>query len=178
MTAAAAAAPIGAALAVSSGLGQSAPEPVPVSRTLQEQFPAGADLKEMDRRIREEEQQAFMDEDSQAGDETAAISEGLTSEVVRLERSEDEFGGVMIEGIARAAFAAGQKRVNLQIPISPPLAGVPEVECEPTGHEPLRVRAALRQPYGLRIEVRRSEASQPLEAEISFSAVYTPPRPG
>lgn len=178
MTAAAAAAPIGAALAVSSGLGQSAPEPVPVSRTLQEQFPAGADLKEMDRRIREEEQQAFMDEDSQAGDESAAISEGLTSEVVRLERSEDEFGGVMIEGIARAAFAAGQKRVNLQIPISPPLAGVPEVECEPTGHEPLRVRAALRQPYGLRIEVRRSEASQPLEAEISFSAVYTPPRPG
>lgn len=168
--------------AVSSGLVQSAPQPipnpVPIPRTLQEQVPAGTRLMEMDRRIREEEQQSFMEEASQAENESADIPEGPASEVVRLERSEDAFGGVMIEGIARAVFAAGQKRVNLQIPLSPPLAGVPDVECEPAGHEPLRARVALRQPYGLRIEVRRSEASQPLEAEISFSAVYTPPRPG
>jgi hypothetical protein len=102
---------------------------------------------------------------------------GLESEIVSLERTEDEHGGVMVEGIARAVFAAGQKRLNLQIPLSPPLPGIPEAECEPAGHEPLRVRVALRQPYGLRIEVRRSEASQPLEADVSFSAVYTPSRP-
>jgi hypothetical protein len=103
---------------------------------------------------------------------------GLTSEIVSMERSEDEFGGVMVEGVARAVFRIGQKRLNLQIPLSPPLPGVPDAECEPAGHEPLRVRVALRQPYGLRIEVRRSDASRPLEADISFSAVYTPSRPG
>ncbi|MEY2725559.1 MAG: hypothetical protein RLZZ458_1426 [Planctomycetota bacterium] len=172
----------GAVAAVSASLEQQTreplPAPVPVSRALQEQVPVGTDLIALDRRIREEEQQAFMEDDSQAGNESVAMSEGLASEIVRMERTEDDFGGVMIEGIARAGFAVGQKRVNLQIPLSPPLPGVPEVECEPTGHEPLRVRVALRQPYGLRIEVRRSEASQPLEAEISFSAVYTPARPG
>jgi hypothetical protein len=153
------------------------PPPVPVPRVLQEQFPAGLDLMALDRSLRDEEQRGFMEE---SGDDVSGNEEatgGLESEIVSLERTEDEYGGVMVEGIARAVFAAGQKRTNLQIPLSPPFPGIPEAECEPAGHEPLRVRVALRQPYGLRIEVRRSEASQPLEADVSFSAVYTPSRP-
>jgi len=113
-----------------------------------------------------------------SGAEDDGSEGGLLSEIVSIERSEDEFGGVMVEGVARAVFRPGQKRVNLQIPLSPPLPGIPEAECEPAGHEPLRARVALRQPYGLRIEVRRSEASESLEADIAFSAVYTPSRTG
>lgn len=173
------------------------PPPIPVPRALQQQFPdltvlgsampadvQTADVQALDRRIREEERRESME--TKAGVEAAAGSGaeddgsegGLLSEIVSIERSEDEFGGVMVEGVARAVFRPGQKRVNLQIPLSPPLPGIPEAECEPAGHEPLRARVALRQPYGLRIEVRRSEASESLEADIAFSAVYTPSRTG
>lgn len=162
------------------------PPPVPVPRELQQQFPdttlLGApttpNVQQLDRSIREEERRGLMEHESEPAETDNDSDGGLISEIVSIERSEDEFGGVMVEGIARAIFRPGQKRLNLQIPLSPPLPGVPEAECEPTGHEPLRARVALRQPYGLRIEVRRSESSQPLEAEISFSAVYTPSRPG
>jgi hypothetical protein len=173
-----AAPPISPAVAMAAPLAIPAPEPppVPVSRVLQEQIPAGLDLMAFDRSLREEEQRGFMEESAEEAGSDEGIG-GLESEIVSLERTEDEHGGVMVEGIARAVFAAGQKRLNLQIPLSPPLPGIPEAECEPAGHEPLRVRVALRQPYGLRIEVRRSEASQPLEADVSFSAVYTPSRP-
>ncbi len=168
------------------------PPPVPVPRVLQQQFPdspvlgsaANADVQALDRSIREEERRESMEAKAGTGVAAGPGSEddgsegGLLSEIVSLERSEDEFGGVMVEGVARAVFRPGQKRVNLQIPLSPPLPGVPEAECEPAGHEPLRARVALRQPYGLRIEVRRSEASESLEADIAFSAVYTPSRSG
>lgn len=182
----------GASSAVSSGAAAPAPPPVPVPRVLQQQFPdstvlgsaAIADVQALDRRLREEERRESME--AKAGAEVAAgagieddgSEGGLLSEIVSIERNEDEFGGVMVEGVARAVFRAGQKRVNLQIPLSPPFPGVPEAECEPAGHEPLRARVALRQPYGLRIEVRRSEASESLEADIAFSAVYTPSRTG
>jgi hypothetical protein len=162
------------------------PPPVPVPRALLQQFPdtpipgapTTSDVRQLDRSIREEERRGSMENESAPTEADNDSDGGLISEIVSIERNEDEFGGVMVEGIARASFRTGQKRLNLQIPLSPPLPGVPEAECEPTGHEPLRARVALRQPYGLRIEVRRSESSQPLEAEISFSAVYTPSRPG
>jgi len=171
------------------------PPPVPVPRVLQQQFPdltvlgsapgsaVYPDVQALDRSIREEEQRESLEaagagEAADPGSAVDGSEGGLSSEIVSLERSEDEFGGVMVEGVARAVFRPGQKRVNLQIPLSPPFPGIPEAECEPAGHEPLRARVALRQPYGLRIEVRRSEASEPLEADIAFSAVYTPSRSG
>ncbi|MFM7059399.1 MAG: hypothetical protein ACKO2P_21005 [Planctomycetota bacterium] len=168
------------------------PPPVPVPRLLQQQFPnppvAGSsvvpDVRALDRSIRDEERCESMEAETGMGAASGGLAEedaseaGLTSEILSMERTTDEFGGVMVEGVARAVFKSGQKRVNLQIPLSPPLPGVPEAECEPAGHEPLRARVALRQPYGLRIEVRRSEASSPLEADIAFSAVFTPSRPG
>jgi hypothetical protein len=55
------------------------------------------------------------------------------------------------------------------------LAGVPDVECEAVGDEPLRVRVPVRQTYGIRIEARRSDAAEPAETEVGFSAIYTPP---
>jgi hypothetical protein len=168
------------------------PPPIPVPGTLQHQLPnsvvpgssAIADVRALDRGIRDQEHRESMEAESGSGlasgggVEDDGSDAGLISEIISIERTTDEFGGVMVEGVARAVFRTGQKRVNLQIPLSPPLPGVPEAECEPVGHEPLRARVALRQPYGLRIEVRRSEASEALEADIAFSAVCTPSRPG
>ena len=90
------------------------------------------------------------------------------------ERTRDEFGGQMIEGTSRIVFAEGQKRANLHIPFSPPLPGIPNVECEAVGNESLRLKVPVRQSYGIRIEARRSDASHPLETEIGFAAIYTP----
>ncbi len=94
---------------------------------------------------------------------------------VRMERQKDEHGGEMIEGTIRVFFDVGQKRAHLHIPLSPPLDGLPEVECEAVSDDSVRCKVAVRQPYGIRIEARRSDASQELTTEIGFAAVYTPP---
>ncbi len=91
-----------------------------------------------------------------------------------LERIRDEHGGEMIEGTIPVFFEIGQKRAHLHVPFSPPLPGLPEVECEPMGEDSIRLKVALRQPYGIRIEARRSETAESLKTEISFAAVYTP----
>lgn len=146
---------------------------------------ASAKLRELDRMLRDEFKELDDEvegerDDNLAGAGRASVEGGLAageqSESIRLERTTDEFGGEMIEGTGTAMFAVGQKRVHLHVALSPPMAGVPLVECEPAGEESVRVRVALRQPYGIRIEVRRTEASTALNAEIAFSAVYTPTR--
>ena len=146
---------------------------------------ASAKLRELDRMLRDEfkeldeEVEGERDDNLAVGGHTSAeggLAVGEQSESIRLERTTDEFGGEMIEGTGTAMFAVGQKRVHLHVALSPPMAGVPLVECEPAGEESVRVRVALRQPYGIRIEVRRTEASTVLNAEIAFSAVYTPTR--
>ena len=71
-------------------------------------------------------------------------------------------------------FDKDQKRANLHVPFSPPLAGMPDVECECVDGENVRLKVPVKQSYGIRIEARRSDASQPLEADVSFAAVYTP----
>ena len=91
------------------------------------------------------------------------------------ERMRDEFGGEMIEGTVPVRFEAGQKRANVHVPFAPPLPGIPEVECESVGTDVLRLKVPIRQTYGIRIEARRTEAAAPLETEIGFAAVYTPP---
>lgn len=144
--------------------------------------PAASPLHELDRRLQAESS----DEDSAetdfdvTGAAPGAIA-GLTTSMQSigdfdLERIKDEHGGEMIEGKIVARFEIGQKRAHLHVPFSPPLPGIPEVECEPVGEEPVRLKVAVRQPYGIRIEVRRTEAADPLTAEISFAAVYTPMR--
>jgi hypothetical protein len=140
-------------------------------------------LRELDRMLRDEFHEVSDESElaegsgnqkGEAVDDDDSVSESVASDTIRLERTTDEFGGEMIEGAAIAKFAIGQKRVNLHIPLSPPLAGVPVVECEQAGDESLRLRVPVRQPYGFRIEARRTEASTMLEAEVLFSAVYTP----
>jgi hypothetical protein len=92
-----------------------------------------------------------------------------------LDRMQDELGGELIEGTIKVRFEPGQKRAQLHIPFSPPLPGVPDVECEAIGDHVLRVKVPVRQTYGIRIEARRSDTSASLETEVGFSANYSPP---
>ena len=149
-------------------------------------IPARSSLQELDRQIRELEADDddstgnCVGEDNIAGTGVFAPAPGVTRSVqqssadVRLERIRDEHGGEMIEGTIGVFFEVGQKRAHLHVPFSPPLPGLPEVECEPAGEDSIRVKVAVRQPYGIRIEARRAEASEALKSEVSFAAVYTP----
>jgi hypothetical protein len=145
-------------------------------------------LREIDREIREQELR--VDEDDTVTEDlqesmSAAVSPASSTGVSRtfqqsngdmvLERIRDEHGGEMVEGTIKVFFEVGQKRAHLHVPFSPPLAGLPEVECEPAGDDQVRLKVAVRQPYGVRIEARRAEASESLRTEVSFAAVYTPP---
>ena len=80
----------------------------------------------------------------------------------------------MVEGVAVVQFERGQKKANIHIPFSPPLQGVPEVDVECVGGESLRLKVPTPQPFGMRIEARRSNTSEAMEAEIAFAAIAEP----
>ncbi|MCA9049465.1 MAG: hypothetical protein KDA89_12100 [Planctomycetaceae bacterium] len=94
-----------------------------------------------------------------------------TPQVTRIQESD---GSELVEGVMPVRFDRGQRRANVHIPFSPPLGGIPEVECECVGDAVLRLKVPVRQSYGVRIEARRTDADEPLETEIGFAAVYTP----
>ncbi|GAB5443553.1 MAG: hypothetical protein Fues2KO_39020 [Fuerstiella sp.] len=88
-----------------------------------------------------------------------------------IQRSTDESGLEYVEGVLKVRFDKGQKRANLHVPFSPPLADTPDVECECVGGDDVRLKVPVRQPYGIRIEARRSHADEPIETEVGFAAV-------
>ena len=144
---------------------------------------AETDLRELDRRIREQEAKDEQDEHLEGDSvmQSAMSPTARTSPLndVKMERLKDDLGGEMIDGTIRVFFEVGQKRAHLHVPFSPPLAGLPEVECEAVSDDSVRCKVAVRQPYGIRIEARRSDASRALQTDIGFAAVYTPsPRRG
>lgn len=95
------------------------------------------------------------------------------SEASAFERTKADDGSELVEGVMTIRFDKGQKRANLHIPFSPPLPGMPEVECECVGDADLRLKVPVRQSYGIRIEARRTDADEELEADIGFAAVYS-----
>ncbi|MEZ6052744.1 MAG: hypothetical protein R3C02_15365 [Planctomycetaceae bacterium] len=74
----------------------------------------------------------------------------------RLMRTRDTEGGETIEATLDAVFGIGEKVVALHLPIHPVLTGTLEVECEPLDDSDVTVAITTVQPYGIRIEVRRS----------------------
>ena len=78
--------------------------------------------------------------------------------------------GETIEGGIRLSFGPGQRQEVLHVSFCPPLAGVPEVECEVLDDTPVELRVATAQPYGLRIEARRDARHEALTTEIGFAA--------
>ncbi len=141
--------------------------------------PPVTNIFELDRQIKEEEAQSLLDSDSDIDSPLASAATPTTRTSplsdVKMERIKDEYGGEMVDGTIRVYFEVGQKRAHLHVPFSPPLEGLPEVECEAISDDSVRCKVAVRQPYGIRIEARRSDASQALNTDIGFAAVYTPP---
>ena len=109
---------------------------------------------------------------------SVSVSETQSSTAVRnnnspkIERSKNADGSEIVEGVMTVRFDKGQKRANLHIPFSPPLPGMPEVECECVDDSSLRLKVPVRQSYGIRIEARRTDADEALEADVGFAAIY------
>lgn len=141
--------------------------------------PPVTNIFELDRQIKEEEAQNVRDIDAEIDSSMESVAAPVTRTSplsdVKMERIKDEYGGEMVDGTIRVFFEVGQKRAHLHVPFSPPLEGLPEVECEAISDDSVRCKVAVRQPYGIRIEARRSDASRALTTEIGFAAVYTPP---
>ena len=149
------------------------------ARPTAEARPPVTDVFELDRQIKAEEAQNLRDieSDDDSTVDSTVPSTTRTSPLsdVKMERIKDEYGGEMVDGTIRVYFEVGQKRAHLHVPFSPPLEGLPEVECEAISDDSVRCKVAVRQPYGIRIEARRSDASRALNTDIGFAAVYTPP---
>jgi hypothetical protein len=134
-------------------------------------------LHELDRQFSQLEAEEEKEKDTRLQEEVVSRAtpkrSAQTNGDISMERIADEHGGEMIEGTIKVFFEIGQKRAHLHVPFSPPLGGQPEVECEPAHDDGVRVKVAVRQPYGIRIEARRTEAEDALRSEVSFAAVYT-----
>lgn len=132
-------------------------------------------LQELDRQLRqlEAEEDAELQQSTTAARLSSSTRSAQASDSITMERIADEHGGEMIEGSVKVFFEVGQKRAHLHVPFTPPLSGIPEVDCEPAHDDGVRVKVAVRQPYGIRIEVRRTDAAESLRSEISFAAVCT-----
>jgi len=179
--------PIPAVLDPASGLGlsaMSAAVPLASAATMDDvlksavaEFRSLADppLQELDRRIKELESDDELDGETDI--QPAMMPTARTSALndVTMERVKDDHGSEMVEGTIKVFFEVGQKRAYLHVPFSPPLEGLPEVECEAVSDDSVRCKVAVRQPYGIRIEVRRSDASSALRTDVGFAAVYSPP---
>ncbi len=151
---------------------RSLPSTTPVSPVAERPSPS---LQELDRQLREleaEEEAELKQQTATSARATPARSTQSNGDVT-MERIADEHGGEMIEGTIKVFFEVGQKRAHLHVPFTPPLGGMPEVECEPAHDDGVRVKVAVRQPYGIRIEARRTEAAEALRSEVSFAAVFT-----
>ncbi|RIK82228.1 MAG: hypothetical protein DCC68_07020 [Planctomycetota bacterium] len=79
-------------------------------------------------------------------------------------------GADVLEGMARASFAAGARAVNVHVGICPPFANVPEVFAEPIDGPAATVAVAEALPFGVRLDVRLVEASH-AEASVIVAVV-------
>ena len=94
----------------------------------------------------------------------AAVSQWLRRETL-------PGGAEQIEGTNRLSFAAGQKHAVVHLAFTPPLSGVPTIECEPLDSAEVELKVAAAYPYGARIEARREGSlDQPADVEIGYMA--------
>lgn len=87
----------------------------------------------------------------------------VTLELIRRITSE----GIAIEGSIRVEFEAGEKQTNIHIPFAPPLESTANATCHCSG-EGLEVQLGGLFPYGMRLEVRRSSAVEPVISAVQF----------
>ena len=59
-------------------------------------------------------------------------------------------------GVEDFGTAAGESQRSLHLPIAPPLAAAPQVECEPLDDGQVEVTVGACHAYGVRLDVRRT----------------------
>lgn len=95
-----------------------------------------------------------------------------------MSRSHELDGGETVEGGMTLRLPAGQKSAVFHVAFCPPLTGTPEVTCHLLDEVPLRLRVTTAQPYGTRIEAKRTgEPADDVEATIAYLAVTLPTTP-
>ena len=92
-------------------------------------------------------------------------------------RGREPSGEERIEGHVTVTFAREQRLAMAHIPFHPPLAGTPEIDCEPLDGCDVRLRVAAVHTYGARIEAKRTNSLKAEESvQIGFVAVGAVPR--
>jgi hypothetical protein len=88
--------------------------------------------------------------------EPVAAGDNVSLQITRRGDSADE----SIEIVARLVFAPGERQSSLHLPISPPLASLPVVECEPLDESDIELQVGAAYPYGIRIDAKRKPPFQ------------------
>lgn len=78
-------------------------------------------------------------------------------------RSDSSDGNILLEGVAIATFAQGQKRSSTHLAFCPALPGIPQFECEPVDASAVRIKVGAVYPHGVRLDVTRSTSDQMAE---------------
>ena len=96
---------------------------------------------------------SLMDDEEFRDEEDAFDADGL---VCQFARQHTPDGQDVLIGTHFVKLAPGQKQEVLHLPFSPAFEVTPDVSCEALDAEGVRVKAASVQPYGARLEIRRS----------------------
>lgn len=84
-------------------------------------------------------------------------------------RTAEADGSERVEGMVRADLDSGQTQTAVHVPFHPPLRSPVHCSSEVLKGQQVRARIALAQPFGIRIDVRRSGPSvDPAVVEIGF----------
>lgn len=76
--------------------------------------------------------------------------------------------GETIEIATRLTFLPGERQISVHLPIAPPLASAPEVECEPVDDSDVELTVGAVYAYGVRIDARRPlPADDPLTVTLA-----------
>jgi hypothetical protein len=94
--------------------------------------------------------------DGDEGEIDDAEAESLPEHVVQTTTRYSLDGADCLEACVRLHFGPGQQSATVHVPIQPAMPAVPEVHCELTAGESIRVSSDPVQPYGVRIVGRRS----------------------
>ncbi len=81
-------------------------------------------------------------------------------------------GDDRLEGAIKVHLDARQRQANIHIPFSPPFSIPPQIDCDVLNDCPVRLKVRAVHPFGARIELRRSAATQTEETvEVGFRAI-------
>ena len=81
-------------------------------------------------------------------------------------------GDDRLEGAIKVRLDARQQQANIHIPFSPPFSIPPQIDCDVLNDCPVRLKVRAVHPFGARIELRRSAATQTEETvEVGFRAI-------